>query len=549
MRNSRRHLVFTYAILVLGGLTSARTVSGQVEGASAPPVVSERQAALETHEPSSPASAPEESLFGKAARRYLGRLQPNQGGIIWLGVLVATLVSFDFRRPLSRQNLDVLLLLGMSFLLVDIIRLGGDGFIEDPSQLALFSQVYLAIFLWTGLLLVRALIGSTGKTEPRRFPNLPANALMMATVLFFLCNSLLAMGRFPDDCGYYTNLGAAQMLETGKFPYADPTLRDGSAATYGPVLYVAHLPIQLAVAPFIGEDEIETSAFRNWLVTGGKSAYEGPPIIATKILILVFHAVAVAAIVAIGRRLRNSQLGWGLACLYVASPYVQGLGGLELSITGMTFISHIAPAAATLLAFAFLGRPLLAGGLLGVATGVLFYPAFLFPAWLGYYYWRKDSWKQFAVGFAAVCLLIGVTVLLMTHQPENESSIHAIVQSTIGHQEGKHAYGASQFSFWGTHPRFAAFWQESFVPGWYLFKPAFLVFAAYLAAAFWLARGRNITQLAFLTASVAIAVQLWKSHATATYVEWYYPFLLIGMFGESYTSESEAPSEPLSPLS
>jgi hypothetical protein len=45
-----------------------------------------------------------------------------------------------------------------------------------------------------------------------------------------------------------------------------------------------------------------------------------------------------------------------------------------------------------------------------------------------------------------------------------------------------------------------------------------------------MARGRTVPQLAFLTAALAIAVQLWKSHAGGTYVEWYYPFLLIGLF-------------------
>jgi hypothetical protein len=38
------------------------------------------------------------------------------------------------------------------------------------------------------------------------------------------------------------------MLETGQFPYGDPKLRDGAAATYGPVLYLSHIPFQLVLS-------------------------------------------------------------------------------------------------------------------------------------------------------------------------------------------------------------------------------------------------------------------------------------------------------------
>jgi hypothetical protein len=221
-----------------------------------------------------------------------------------------------------------------------------------------------------------------------------------------------------------------------------------------------------------------------------------------------------------------------IACLYIGSAYVQGLGGETFSITGLQFISHIAPAATTILAFAALSRPLLAGGLLATAAGVNFYPAFFFPLWLGYYFWRGKEWRKFACAFVSVCLVTALTVLFLTQSSENEGVLRVIYESTVGHQEAKHAYGSSSFGFWGTHPKLAAFWQQQLIPGWYLLKPSFLIFALFVAASFFMARGRTITQLAFLTAALAIALQLWKSHAGGTYVEWYYPFFLIGLFAQ-----------------
>ena len=117
----------------------------------------------------------------------------------------------------------------------------------------------------------------------------------------------------------------------------------------------------------------------------------------------------------------------------------------------------------------------------------------------------------------------------MTQSPENQSAFKAIYESTIGHQEAKDAYGSSTFSFWGTHPRLALFWQEPFIEGIYLLKPSFMLFVLFIIATFFMSRGRSVTQFAFLTAAVAIAAQLWKSHAGGTYVEWYYPFFLIGL--------------------
>ena len=112
----------------------------------------------------------------------------------------------------------------------------------------------------------------------------------------------------------------------------------------------------------------------------------------------------------------------------------------------------------------------------------------------------------------------------------NESAIQTIYESTVGHQEAKEAYGSSTFSFWGTHPRVAAFWQKPLIQSWYLLEPSFLVFSIFIVTTFFIVRNRTVSQLALLTAAVAIAIQLWKSHAGGTYVEWYLPFFLIGLF-------------------
>ncbi len=475
----------------------------------------------------------------RALSRMIGVLQPNQGGIVWMAVIATVLIAFNFKNLISLQNADVLLILLLSFLLIDVIYLG-DGVFQGSVRLPLLSMVFLGIFLVGVAIFFRSLIGAFAKRERQWTPNLSNKTLIVLAVFFLSCNVLFALSHFPDDCGMYSNLGSSRILETGNLPYGDSTLRGGAASTYGPVLYFAHIPFHL-VFSFIDTNALPSdSSLINWIAMGGRS-YSGPPILVTKLTLLSFHFLCVFGLIIIGRRLGGSAIGWGLVCLYAGSAYVQGLGGDDLYITGMTYISHIAPASITILAFALLGRPFWSGTLLAVAAGILFYPVFLFPLWFGYYFWQRKEWGKFASGFTIVCVIILIAVFLMTEHNEGESVLSVIHECTVGHQESKEAYGSSTFSFWGTHPRLASFWQEPLIKNWYLFKPTFMIFVIFIGASFFLVRNRTETQLSLLIVAVVISIQLWKSHAGGTYVEWYLPFLLIGLFGKHNKEHSVMP--------
>ena len=182
---------------------------------------------------------------------------------------------------------------------------------------------------------------------------------------------------------------------------------------------------------------------------------------------------------------------------------------------------------------------MISGALLAIGAAAIYYPAFYFPLWGGYLFWRGQDWRRFVIGFGGVCIGVLALVFLLTDSPEGTSTLRVVYESTVAHQESSGAYGASTFSFWATQPRLAALWQRELVPGWDLFRPSIIFFLALLAASFFMARDRSIQQLALLTASIAIGVQLWKSHAGGSYVEWYYSFLLIGLFAHRAGPEAE----------
>ena len=151
---------------------------------------------------------------------------------------------------------------------------------------------------------------------------------------------------------------------------------------------------------------------------------------------------------------------------------------------------------------------------------------------------------SFLAGFAAVGIAVALVVIIFTPTSPGESTFSALLQSTLEHQEGVSVreYGGSAFGFWGAHPRLASIWQEPLAGSGSLLKPTFLVYAAAALSAFFFARGRTVPQLAGLTAALTAGVQLWKTHAGGTYVEWYIPFLLIALFcGASLAMPPSAP--------
>lgn len=469
-----------------------------------------------------------DAMFYSALFVWISRFQINEGVAVWIFVLVTMLVAFNFKRFKSWRNLDLVLLIFPAIFLVNTVDLSNAP--VNSADAKVFGFLYFWLFLSTLALFVRALMRARDKHSEGFAPNLSKKILITITIFFFGINSFLALVRDPDDSGYYTNLGAYQLLKTGAFPYGNPNLRGGAAATYGPVLYLVHIPYQIILRPIV--NRLDGNSLAHKIIVGSQEGGgDGSPVMATKLAIISLHLLAVGSLYYIGRRLANPIIGWVLACLYVSSAYVFGLGGYQYFISGVTYISHLAPAGLTLLAFALLisGRPIWSGIVLALGAGAIYYPIFYLPAWVGYLFWKRSGWVKFTLAFIITCAIIGTGVLLFTQHGPNESVLRVVYESTVGHQEAQNMYGSSTFSFWSTQPGFNAIWQKQLIEGWYLLRPSVIVFTLFLIATFFLARKRSSVQMAALTAAVAIGVQFWKSHAGGSYVEWYYPFLLIGI--------------------
>jgi hypothetical protein len=461
-----------------------------------------------------------QDLMGQPGRTLLGKLLPTQGPTLLVALLVTLLVAIQYSRPAHPRNIELLALLPIGFLLFEVMRFF--EFFGDPAYWLLMDWVFIAIMAVSVFLLVRALWRMHRPHSDPWQPNLHRRALIILTVVLLVVNVMAGLLRQPDDVGFYTNLGAQRLRERGMFPYGDPLLTNTPGATYSPVLYFSHLAYQLILAPDPINPPVDRPVFGEYFL---------PPIMASQLATVTFHILGVVGLFIAARRLVGPDGAWGVTALYCGSAYVMGVGGDREMINGMTFASHIAPAAVTMLAFAALPRPWLSGAMLAIATWTLFYPAFFFPAWAGYYWPSRRRLVAFAGGFVLAALVIGVPVLLRSQPIEGREVIGTILHETQGHQQDPNAYGSSPFGFWGQRGGVRAWLRDPILAGQPNTAPAFLMFAAFVVGAFFLARGRGELQLALLTGALGIGSQLWKIHGTGVYVTWYLGFLLLGFLG------------------
>ena len=197
----------------------------------------------------------------------------------------------------------------------------------------------------------------------------------------------------------------------------------------------------------------------------------------------------------------NFKVGVGISTIYLMLPYTSIYTGHVL---------HVLPAALILWAILSFRRPWIAGILFGLATSVSYYPIFLLPLWISFF-WDRGRWR-FIVG-ALIAILICIGVLLFT--------------------------SANLMSFWGQLQVMFGFWsprmdglQGIWALGWSNWwrlplLVAFVLFCVSFAA--WPSQ-KNIGTLVGYSAAVMLAVQYWHGFSGGVYMAWYLPMVLLIFF-------------------
>jgi hypothetical protein len=401
----------------------------------------------------------------------------------YLSSLLAIALFFKFNRVLSVRNLDLagLVLLAPGLLAVE--------FGELKANTAVREIGFVWLFAVSGLFLLRMLFDSSMVRRPMLEPNLTTGGLVFlggALLVFLLANVITKRPRADDVAG----AAAADRLQAREGNVdADQLARQGPGY---PLLFL--LP-QISTQRLFAADAAAPEP-------GGESRRTVHETTA-RIMAIVSQLAIVSGMIFIGwRHFENARLGIAAAVLYLLLPYTATMTGR---------VDHALPGALIVWAVAAYRLPFVAGGLIGLAIGTIYYPVFLLPLWCSFY-WERGV-RRFALGIASA---LGALVLALWLTSPDAAIFLAQLRQMVGWILPNEV---SLEGFWALPKNDPVFR-----------LPVLAAFIAMMATlAIWPAP-KNLGTLMSCTAAVLLGSQFWKAHNGGLFMAWYLPVLLLVVF-------------------
>jgi hypothetical protein len=402
----------------------------------------------------------------------------NRTTWVYLSSLLAIAIYFKFSRLWSVRNFDLLLLIAQAPGLL-MVLLEGD--------IAYWGYVWL--FASGGVLLCRMLFDARMVRRPLLEPNLSPGGLsfIACSLAVFMIVNVITNTVLPRD------LEGPKQLDEMLFG-ANPRSDDKVIYQYGPGYPYLFLLPAIPTKALSLKDQPPTEEAGRYIVQAATA----------RTMAIVSHLAVVLGIVMIGAwHFDNVRTGLAAATLYLLMPYTAIMTGR---------VDHVLPAALITWAVACYRRPLISGMLLGLATGAVYYPFFLLPLWLSFY-WHRGL-MRFICGFASMLALMVVPLALTS----------ANVDLFLAQM--KMMFGWPDISMSGAE----GFWQYYKTAYFYYRIPVLAAFVALsISFAIWPAR-KNLGTLLSGSAALMLGTQFWNVHEGGIYVAWYLPLLLLTVF-------------------
>jgi hypothetical protein len=355
----------------------------------------------------------------------------------------------------------------------------------SPEQLAYTG--FLWLFAVSGIWLVRLLLDPTMVRRPLLEPNLTNGGLIFIGVALFafLMANVVTSQLSADDL---SGAKGAQILLKGVDTMGDKN-RPEDYRRHGPGYYLLFALPSIPTSPFIPPN-----------IEHPDKAFE----IVAKLMAIVSHLAVVAALVTIGYwHFENIRMGLGAAMLYLMLPYTAQMTG---------HVDHVLPAALLLWAVVLYRRPAMAGIFLGLAISVLYYPLFLLPLWISFY-WQRGLARFLIGGGVAIAVMILSLAFVST-------DLHSF---WLKFQQ--------MFALWVPKTDgLGGIWGLGWDP-WYRLPVIAGCGALAGGLAIWPAH-KNLGTLLSCSAAMMVAVQFWHGFGVGggMYMAWYLPLLLMTVF-------------------
>jgi len=379
----------------------------------------------------------------------------------YVSALMMIGIYFKFRRFWSVRNLDLVALISVSPALL-LVYYGLSKQMPDWTRAG-----YVWLFAVSAFFLIRLLLDAVMVRRPLLEPNLSASGLTftgMALLVFLMANVITN----PPD-------RLERLLAKQEAPAP-------SSPGYPPFY---------TFSGFSNVDKSQPEVYRQLLLR----------VMTTHAVAILAHLAVVMGMMWIGfRHFDNIHTGVAAATLYLLTFYTSQF---------TSQVDHFVPAMLLVWAVAAYRRPLIAGILLGLAAGIIYYPLFLLPLWCGFY-WRRGV-IRFAFGVVAALTILVASLAL-------RSPDMAAFTSQLGQMFGwRNPFQAPLAGFW-----------EYYGPACRI--PVLAAFVAMcLGLAIWPAQ-KNLGTLLSCSAAVMLATQFWHAHYGGLYVAWYLPLLVLTIF-------------------
>ncbi len=402
----------------------------------------------------------------------------------YISALMMIGVYFKFQRFWSVRNLDLAALIGFSpgFLLIyhgllrqwpELMKTWG----MTPTNVAAYPELskhliaagYVWLFAVGAFFFFRLLLDAVMVRRPLLEPNLSAGGLTFTglSLLVFLMANVITCP--PERLEYLLAKQGVSSTPAPGYPWFDKFCDYSNEV----LLSKASPP------PGARHDAIARAA-------------------AVHAAAILAHLAVVAGLVWVGfRYFGNIHTGVAAATLYL----------LCFSTSQLTSqVDHVAPAALLVWSVAAYRRPMIAGILLGIAAGLIYYPLFLLPLWLGFY-WRRGL-VRFTLG---VALSLGVLTASLAWSPPEMGSFAAQAQQMFGL---RNPLIVKPTGFW-------IYYDQNYR------IPVMAVFGVVcLGLAIWPAQ-KNLGTLLSCSAAVMLATQFWHADQGGLWMGWYLPLLIL----------------------
>lgn len=336
-------------------------------------------------------------------------------------------------------------------------------------QIRLFGYIWLLSVC--GLLLIRMLIDTTFFRRPHLAPNLSQGGLMFIGIslfAFLVANVLNNPAERLDRSQVNRGPGYAPLKA---LPDVSATAQSGNLSD-----------IDRNTTPTLSSDK------------------QPRFMTVSRVFLTIANCLLILSIVGIGYwHFNDLRSGIGAATLYLLLPYAaQMIGRVE----------HAIPGALIILAVLLYRRPFFSGAAIGLAGGLVFYPLFIFPLWLSFY-WQRGQ-RRFIAG--AATSIIGLIISIICIYPQTYlvhiREIFGVVPFATADLDG--------------------IWGLGVLP--YVRIPVLVVFVVLaFSFAFWPAQ-KSLATLINCSAAVMITAQFCYAYGGGLPMAWYLPLVLLTVF-------------------